>query len=368
MTYSKLQSLVGEPDIDKFLGVIPGLDLLSSTPQDPQHHGEGDVWTHTKMVVSELLKSWNGRSLEDQFILYYSALLHDLAKPSTTVVGLDKITSAGHSVRGAVDARIFLWRAGAPFAVREAVCRAIARHQEPFWVLTKPEPERLYRVWSVDQRLDLLTQVARADMLGRKCPDQQKLVEDLDLLTLMATEDNCLDTPYPFASPEVRMRYMEGSSVSPDHSLHSENPLRVILTCGLPASGKSTWIKKQGLPVVGHDETRASMRLKYGDNEGAVTQAVREQVRQHLRNRIPFIWNGTRLKKALRRKDVDFLRGYPEIEVEIQYFEAPERVLLDRNRTRDGTLTNNKIKDMLWTWEVPTPSEAHVVQYQVEGP
>ncbi|MCQ4438496.1 hypothetical protein NO135_26165, partial [Clostridioides difficile] len=56
----------------------------------------------------------------------------------TTVV--DPVTGAighpGHSRKGAIDARIALWDAGVPFAVREAICRMIAVHQVPFFAMS----------------------------------------------------------------------------------------------------------------------------------------------------------------------------------------------------------------------------------------
>ena len=45
-----------EPDWAWFLETIPALRLLASTPQDPYYHAEGDVWTHTRMVVEALMR------------------------------------------------------------------------------------------------------------------------------------------------------------------------------------------------------------------------------------------------------------------------------------------------------------------------
>ncbi|MCE6983514.1 metal-dependent phosphohydrolase, partial [Pseudomonas frederiksbergensis] len=88
-------------------------------PQDPVYHQEGDVWTHTMMVVDALLAdpAYQRASPDQQFVLFYAALLHDIAKPSCTVIDeiTGKIGQPGHSRRGAVDARILLWQAGVPF-------------------------------------------------------------------------------------------------------------------------------------------------------------------------------------------------------------------------------------------------------------
>ena len=65
--------------------------------------------------------------------MFLAALLHDVAKCSTTVVSDDgRISQPGHSRKGAVDARIALWEAGAPVLQREAICRLITVHQVPF--------------------------------------------------------------------------------------------------------------------------------------------------------------------------------------------------------------------------------------------
>ena len=77
-----------EIDWDGLYTLIPQLAALSSTPQDPIHHAEGDVLTHTKMVCAELLAlpEYTQADLERRFVLFFAALLHDIAKPSCTVL------------------------------------------------------------------------------------------------------------------------------------------------------------------------------------------------------------------------------------------------------------------------------------------
>ena len=70
------------------LEAFPVLRKLASTPQDPYYHAEGDVWTHTCMVLQALLASRDYANANDdeRFVLFYAALLHDIAKPDTTVI------------------------------------------------------------------------------------------------------------------------------------------------------------------------------------------------------------------------------------------------------------------------------------------
>src|SRR5436190_1889310 len=49
---------------------LPALAALEGCPQDPQHHAEGDVWTHTRLAVEALvaLPAFRARTLREQAI------------------------------------------------------------------------------------------------------------------------------------------------------------------------------------------------------------------------------------------------------------------------------------------------------------
>jgi hypothetical protein len=65
---------------------LPQLARLFDCPQDPVHHAEGDVGTHTRMVCEELvsLPAWRDLSEADRLVVFLGALLHDIAKPAST--------------------------------------------------------------------------------------------------------------------------------------------------------------------------------------------------------------------------------------------------------------------------------------------
>src|SRR5262245_15480713 len=73
---------------------------LAHCAQDPVHHGEGNVLVHTRMVVDALLGSteWPRLSSADRRVIFWAALLHDIAKPASTRVDNDgRISARGHS-------------------------------------------------------------------------------------------------------------------------------------------------------------------------------------------------------------------------------------------------------------------------------
>ena len=85
------------------------VQAMHETQQDRFYHSEGDVWTHTKMVVDSLIAHpwWHELDPIGQRIAWLTTLLHDIGKPATTVHEENgRISSRGHSQRGAQDARV----------------------------------------------------------------------------------------------------------------------------------------------------------------------------------------------------------------------------------------------------------------------
>lgn len=76
--------------------LFPEIKALIDTPQNPKYHPEGDVWTHTLLVVDNV-----AAEVGENPVILWAALCHDLGKPPTTKVTAKKITSYGHSEVGA---------------------------------------------------------------------------------------------------------------------------------------------------------------------------------------------------------------------------------------------------------------------------
>ena len=355
--------------------VFPRLRALETTPQSTIYHAEGNVGIHTRMVLDALLESdhFQAATGTRRETLFLAALLHDLCKPETTVV--DPVTGdigqPGHSRRGAVDVRALLWRAGVPFALREAVSRIIAVHQVPFFAFDSrrgESPEFIARrmSWSLD--LSDLACVARADMKGRVCVDQQARLDDIMLFEQLAREDGCWDGPRPAASVHTRLMYARGSPMHLDTPLFQAPGSEVTVLSGLPASGKDSWVARHagGLEVVSFDDAKAELGLKHGENDGLAAHRAVDKAKALLRHHAPFVWNATHLSEQMRGKTLDLLYAY-EANVRLVYLEVPCATLFKRNAARETTLKQRDLERMLHRWEVPLPWEAHEVRYEVES-
>lgn len=363
------------PDWAWFLHAIPELKLLETTPQDPYYHAEGDVWTHTRMVVEALMRGEdfiNG-SGEERFVLFYAALLHDIAKPATTVIdaGSGRIGQPGHSRRGAIDARILGWHAGVPFHLREQICRIIAVHQLPFFALAGAKSgqsaEFIVRKLSHELDLRLLAAVAQADMEGRHFEKKGDCLVDIELFRELAREEACFGRPKAFADRHTQLAYFRGAVIAPEFAFHQNAGSRVTVMSGLPASGKNHWVARHRtrLPVVSIDDARTELGLRHGDNEGAAAHRAIDFAKEMLRAKAPFVWNTTHLSAQMRKKTLDLLFAY-DAQVELVYLEQPPQILFKRNTQRDTSLPNKSIERMLFKWEVPLPTEAHLVEYPLE--
>ncbi len=378
MSYSQLQQeiaySISQDNFDQWLDCIPELNKLTITPQDPIYHGEGNVWIHTQMVLRALIAQddFAASSDEDKFVLFMTALLHDIAKPETTIIDeiSGRISQPRHSQKGEISSRILLWRNGVPFELREKICRIIRVHQIPFYALSDDNnyksPQWLIHRLSWQLPVWMLCMQAKADILGRISADKARMVDEVELFKQLALEEECLYQPRQFIDDYTRIQYFRGSNVLPDYALYPQKGPKVILLSGLPASGKNSWISKYypNLQVASYDDARNQLKLKHGQNEGLVIQFVLAKVKQYLRENQSFIWNATHLSRDMREKALDLLYAY-HAEVEIVYLEKSEKTLYQRNSSRDTSLPNKKITQMLSKWQVPLPTEAHKVTYLV---
>ena len=341
---------------------------MKDCPQDALHHAEGDVWIHVKMVCEALasLPEWRGLPEMHREIVFAAALLHDVAKPACTRREDGRITSRGHSLRGAIQARRILWEHGANLIAREHVCSLVRYHQIPFYLIERSEAPRMALRISQEARCDFLGMLAKADALGRACQDQGGLLVRIGLFEELCREQSCLDRPWQFPSLLSRFEYFRREGRDPSYQTHDQSRCEVILMAGLPGSGKDSWLTAhaRNLPVISLDDLRAELGAESTGNQGEVIQAAKERARGLLRSGNSFAWNATNLTRDLRSQLVDLFTDY-HARVRIVHVETPCQSLFTRNDQRPRRVPHSAIERMLNRWEVPDPAEAPIVQWWV---
>ncbi|GAB3962028.1 AAA family ATPase [Spirosoma harenae] len=346
---------------------------MVGVPQDPIHHAEGDVATHTKMVLEALesLPDYNALTLENQAILWTAALLHDVEKRSTTVIEDDgRITSKGHARKGERTARLVLYdEIPTPFVQREAVAKLVRYHGLPLWIFEKDDSRKALLQASLEVNTAWLAMLARADVLGRICADQAELLYRIELFEEFCREQDCFGKPYPFASNLTRFQYFRRDDLAPDFALFDETKTEVVLLSGLPGVGKDYYILRnyQDWPVISLDGIRRQLGIDPTDRRGTgrVVQMAKEQARTYLRNQQPFVWNATNITLNIRSQLIDLFVTY-RARVKLIYIEVPNSRREEQNTNRKYPVPAAAITRMLEKWEIPALWEAHEVVFEVE--
>lgn len=351
---------------------------MKNTQQNPAFHGEGDVYTHTRMVISELLRMPDFHMLAERqrAELFLAALLHDIGKVKTTRMEDGNWVSPHHGSTGSRIVRDFLWRncclCGKPdfMIFRETVCALVRYHMLPFHMMDQQEPERKVREvaaigeLATDFSWHLLCLLAEADVRGRIADDIEKGLTRVELTSMLAEESGCLSRPYPFADGCTRRAYLSGRNVQPDQMLYDDTWGEIIMLSGLPGTGKDTWIQQQypDIPMLSLDRIRTELGIKPTDHQGEVIRKAQERAKEHLRKKQSFVWNATNLTKETRQKLVRLFEGYGA-RVRIVCLETDWTTREARNACRADPVPETAVVRMLGKTVLPMPDEAQTVEW-----
>ena len=108
---------------------FPEVLALIGVEQNPAFHPEGDVWTHTMMVLDAAAGLRDRAKQPYPFML--SALCHDFGKPETTKIKNGVIHSYGHEPAGLGPASRFLSRLCGDKKVAQYVKNMVLLHMKP---------------------------------------------------------------------------------------------------------------------------------------------------------------------------------------------------------------------------------------------
>lgn len=361
-------------DWEQLLINFDWLEDMKTVQQDPIWHAEGDVLTHTKMVVEALFSLEEFHDLEEQerHILVMAALLHDVEKRSTTTTelidGKKRIVSPRHAKRGEFTTRQLLYRDfPTPFEIREQIAKLVRWHSLPLWVLERQNPTKEVINVSLVLNTNLLYLLAKADILGRICEDQKERLLDVDLFKELCLEEECYGKARAFESNYGRYLYLNKSDIAPNYVPYEDLKFDVYCMCALPGAGKDTFIQQNlDLPVLSLDDIRRAYKIDPRDKKrnGQVVQLGKEQAKAYMRAGQSFVFNATNVTKDMRQRWIQLFTSY-KARVKIIYLEVPYKTLIHQNHNRSYKVPTSVIERLLGKLEIPSPNEAHDLAFHV---
>jgi predicted kinase len=122
----------------------------------------------------------------------------------------------------------------------------------------------------------------------------------------------------------------------------------VVLTIGLPGSGKTTWFKRRGVTPLSSDLLRTLLFDDITEQrwQGLVFSTLRSLLRARLIAKMP--WNyvdATNLSPHERRQWIKMAKSFG-YDVQAVFFDVPLEICMERNRRRERTVSDDVMKKM----------------------
>ena len=314
---------------------FPLLYKLESTEQDSEWHQEGNVHTHTEMVLTEMFKLIEINEFElsndEKVILVLSAIFHDIGKTLTTKVvdidGRDRVISPKHPEVGASYLQYRLDSSIEDKEIKKQVIDIVMHHHDvKKCIQGKPfESKLLYITRNVSGKLLYLLEVA--DIKGRECPDKDMLLFELEVFRSYAEDYDCFHNTgdlenqlkryfnnsdidvnvnsYTFIKTKYDLlnNIIEEPHIGLSKHYVTKNPSVGNILVGLSGSGKSSTAKllfqESGMEIICPDNLRTGNKKE--DRKEAYRKML-EMVKNALRDGRHFIVDATNIREDARNK------------------------------------------------------------------
>jgi predicted kinase len=181
--------------------------------------------------------------------------------------------------------------------------------------------------------------------------DYATAVEDAGI-SAGGPEDTTVPEGFAPAEPEQKMvveTQPESLATPPAEQVAVKSPRGyVVLTIGLPGSGKTTWYKRRGVTPLSSDMLRSILFDDITEQryQGLVFSTLRSLLRARLIAKMP--WNyvdATNLSPHERKQWIKMAKSFG-YEVQAVFFDVPLAVCMDRNSKRDRQVTDEVMQKM----------------------
>ncbi len=165
----------------------------------------------------------------------------------------------------------------------------------------------------------------------------------------------------------------ESPSAVPPEPTSAARPSRgfVVLTIGLPGSGKTTWFKRRGVTPLSSDLLRTILFDDITEQryQGLVFSTLRSLLRARLIAKMP--WNyvdATNLSPHERRQWIKMAKSFG-YDVQAVFFDVPFAVCMERNRRRERTVSDETMQKMAERLRPPSFKEgfSKITAVRVKG-
>jgi len=398
MMKSWLDSLAhhAQPNIDECIAQLgPHIDWLNQlhlVPQDPEWHGEGNVYIHTGMVLQQLYQLLNNEAKHltgwRRQALILGALLHDVGKTQRTkeveIQGVMRIACPQHEAVGRSYLAFKLMALELPFQVVWTVLGLVGEHHMPKLLVVKNQNKSDYYALSRRANLELLYWMEVADMRGRICPDLAKQLMYLEEFRMFA-EDYAVwqDAFYPAQlaamislESDSAKRYVmayaltdleKGNITTLEEAIartyaHKEKYAHLVVLCGPSGIGKSNFVSKHypDYHLVSLDELRTEINKDRTSqkNRGQVMQRAKERLKICLRRKDNVVWDATNLRSDFRKIICDLGRDYHALTTLVVLL-APESDVYRGNAQRQFAVSTEILTKQLESYQFPLVNESH---------
>ena len=359
--------------INELKFIFPLLLRYEDTEQDEVWHAEGNVLIHTELVLDEVYKIIDTHKLskDDKVILILSALLHDIAKPSTTVSEFSErenricVKAPKHEIIGRDYLSYRLLDLGINEYVYKNVLSLVAYHQVPKMLVIRNKDKSDYIHHMQMVNYNLMYHLECADIKGRICNDTDSQLSYLDEYKMFCdeydlnTSDSYNDVVGTYLLSRNELYSLdEAEHKLWDHKKHS----RVTILCGIPGSGKSS-------VAIGNIISLDSIRKEIGDKNhkrsSEVINIAKERLKEYLRNKEDVTYDATNYRKDFRQKLFDLCHAY-HADVTLHMILKPLKQCLIDNRCRgDKQVDDAYIIHQSNRFEFPEYGEYHRLKIDI---